>query len=92
MWSVYVLSHTSGEIYIGVTENLKRRIIDHNNLGKKFTTRREGWWSLAYAEAHADKDDAHMREARLKQHGRAKQELLRRIQNSLKPKSGAGRS
>ncbi len=92
MWTVYVLSHTSGEIYIGVTENLKRRISEHGNSGVKFTTRNEGMWSLAYAEAYADKIDAYAREAKLKQHGRAKQELLRRIQNSLKPKSGAGRS
>ena len=92
MWSVYVLSHTSGEVYIGVTENLKRRINEHANGGVKFTTRKEGTWSLAYVEAYANKVDAYKREARLKQHGRAKQELLRRIQNSLKPKSGAGRS
>ena len=92
MWSVYILGHTSGEIYIGITENLKRRINEHNNGGVKFTTRKDGMWSLAYAEAYSDKNDAHKREARLKQHGRAKQELLRRIQNSLKPKSGAGRS
>ena len=87
-----MLSHTSGEIYIGVTENLKRRIQEHGKRGVKFTTRLTGTWSLAYAEAYADKSDAYKREARLKQHGRAKQELLRRIQNSLKPKSGAGRS
>ena len=86
MWSVYVLSHTSGEIYIGVTENLKRRINEHKNGGVKFTTRKEGVWSLAYAENYADKNDAYAREARLKQHGRAKQELLRRIQNSLSQK------
>ena len=92
MWSVYILRHTSGEIYIGVTENLKRRINEHKNGGVKFTTRKNGTWSLAYAEAYADKSDACAREAKLKQHGRAKQELLRRIQNSLKPKSGAGRS
>ena len=83
MWTVYLISHTSGEIYIGVTNNLKRRIQEHQNGGKKFTTRVDGSWKLVYAEAYADKTDAYQREARLKDHGRAKQELLRRIQNCL---------
>ena len=83
MWSVYLIRHTSGEIYIGVTNNLKRRIAEHNAGGTKFTTRHDGTWRLAYAEAYASKEDAYRREARLKDHGRAKQELLRRIQNCL---------
>ena len=80
MWSVYILKREDGEIYIGVTEDLKRRIHEHNNGGKKFTTRKGGKWSLTYAELYANKSAAYTREARLKQHGRAKQELLRRIQ------------
>jgi len=84
MWSVYILKQGDGDIYIGVTENLKRRIQDHNNGGVKFTSRKQSTWSLVYAEAYASKHDAYVREARLKQHGRAKQELLRRIQDSLK--------
>ena len=83
MWSVYLIRHTSEELYFGVTNNLKRRIREHNNAGKKFTTRVDGSWKLVYAEAYASETDARRREARLKDHGRAKQELLRRIQNCL---------
>ena len=92
MWIVYILSHTSGAIYIGVTSDLKRRIKEHNARGVKFTTRTNGTWKFVYAEAYAGKECAFDRERKLKHHGRAKQELLRRIDCCLWPKSGAGRS
>ena len=47
------------------------------------THRRSGRWVLVYAESYRNKQDIDQRELRLKQHGRAKQELFKRIENSL---------
>ena len=78
-------------MYIGLTENLNRRIQEHNYAGKKFTTRKVGAWVLVYAEAYRAKEDALIRERKLKQHGSAKQKLFKRLVKSLlNPKLGLG--
>ncbi len=84
MWIVYLIQHTFlKQIYIGVTDNLKRRLKEHNVKGKKFTTRNQGEWILIYAEAYRSKNDALQRERRLKSHGSAKHELIKRLKNSM---------
>ncbi|OGN10240.1 MAG: hypothetical protein A3C64_02140 [Candidatus Yanofskybacteria bacterium RIFCSPHIGHO2_02_FULL_41_12] len=81
------------EVYIGLTSNLKKKLETHNCGGKKFTTRKMGEWILTYAEAYRTKLDAVIREKRLKNHGNAKIELFKRINNSLlDAKTGEGRS
>ena len=81
------------EKYFGVTNNLKQRIRTHNSSGKKFTTRKNGKWVLVYAEAYKSKEDACVREKRLKSHGSGKIELIKRLSNSLlDTKNGEGRS
>ena len=83
MYSVYVIQHSdTKDIYIGRTNDLKRRLSEHNASQQFATKRKSGVWVLIYAEAYRSKDDAVKREIRLKQHGRAKQELLRRIKSS----------
>ena len=80
MWFVYVLQHnTTNEIYIGKTNDLKRRITEHNHGQQTSTKRKSGEWLFLYAEIYKNKQFADQRESRLKQHGRAKQELLKRI-------------
>ena len=94
MWVVYVIQNNfSQEIYIGITSNLKQRLLTHNAKGKKFTTRKQGVWILIYAEAYKSKADALIREKRLKVHGSGKIELFKRLKNSLlDTKTGEGRS
>ncbi len=94
MWIIYVIqNNVSNEIYIGITNNLKRRLATHNAKGKKFTTRKQGEWILIYAEAYRLKSDALLREKRLKIHGSGKIELFKRLKNSLfDTKTGEGRS
>ena len=95
MYKVYVIQNNhSFEMYIGRTNDLERRLSEHNAGQQEATRRKSGEWVLIYAEAYRDKKDAIQRELRLKNHGRAKQELYKRIPNSLlsNPESGAGRS
>ena len=82
---------TSGDLYVGLTENLNRRIQEHNRAGRKFTTRKAGSWYLVYAEAYRAREDAIVRERKLKRHGSAKQKLFKRLAKSLlNPKLGLG--
>jgi len=84
MTIVYILKHSAtDQIYIGKTNNLERRIKEHNIGFQTSTHRKSGKWILVYAEAYRAKSDADQRELRFKQHGRAKQELLKRLQASL---------
>jgi len=69
------------EIYIGSTNDLKRRFAEHN-IGKSFSTKNHKW-KLVYYEAYFSEQDARIREQKLKQHGRTKSHLKNRIQTSL---------
>ncbi|OHA15263.1 MAG: hypothetical protein A3H57_02575 [Candidatus Taylorbacteria bacterium RIFCSPLOWO2_02_FULL_43_11] len=84
MYYVYLQKHTvTKEIYIGKTNNLKRRLSEHNNGEQKSTHRKDGEWKFVYLEVYRSKKDADDREMKLKHHGRAKQELYKRISSSL---------
>lgn len=84
MYCIYIIQHSiSKQIYIGYTSNLKRRLIEHNENKTKSTARKFGKWILIYSEVFRDKADAINREKKLKHHGRAKQELKKRIRCSL---------
>ena len=93
MYVVYLIQNEeANKIYIGVTANLKRRLDEHNSGGNKYTTGK-GKWNLIYAEAYRSKEDAYLRERRLKNHGSGKIELFKRLKNSLLDiKSEEGRS
>lgn len=82
-WTVYVLQSASNrEIYIGFTNNLKRRLSQHNNK-KSFSTQSGTPWVLVYAESYRSREDAKIREKNLKYHGKAMGQLKRRIKNSM---------
>jgi len=62
MFYVYVLkSLKDGKFYIGFTEDVKRRIKDHNS-GKVLSTQKRKPFKLLYYEAHLSKKDALRRE------------------------------
>ena len=83
MWIIYLIENSyTKELYFGITNNFKRRLLEHNSGKNASTNRKNGEWILIYAEAYRDKNDAILREQRLKQHGRGKQELLKRLSNS----------
>lgn len=84
MFYVYIIQNDiSRELYIGYTSDLRRRVVEHNKLGKKHTTRKEGVWSVVYYEAYKSQADAVQRELRLKKHGSGKRELYKRLTQSL---------
>ena len=67
MWTIYFIQNTETKrLYIGVTNNLKRRITEHNNNENYATRHKTGTETLVYAEAYRSKTDAYMREEWLK--------------------------
>jgi putative endonuclease len=71
---VYVLrSLKDGKLYTGLTENLPRRIREHNR-GKTESTRHRRPFVLVYTEEYATREEASTREAFLKS-GRGREEL-----------------
>ena len=85
MWKVHVIQNNlTQKIYIGCTNDLKKRVEKHNSqTNKGYTGRLRGRWVLIYAEAYRSKEDAFRRESKLKDHGSSKHELKRRISGSL---------
>jgi len=84
MCFVYIIQHTeTKQVYTGRTNNIKRRLEEHNQGKTSATQRKRGKWILIYSEIYRNEKDAIIREIRLKQHGRAEQELLKRIKFSL---------
>lgn len=83
MHYVYVLkSHMRHPLYIGVTNNLRRRLKEHNEGASAYTSKSSGW-ELVYYEAYRNVDDAEQREKSLKQYGSAYGQLKRRIMKSV---------
>ncbi len=81
---VYVIKdNNSHKLYIGSTNNLRRRLDEHQK-GKVFSTKGILNLVLVYFEAYISEKDARIREMRLKQFGKAYQELKKRLKESLK--------
>ena len=84
MFYVYVLkSLKDNNLYIGSTNNLERRIKEHND-GKSISTKSRIPFELIYYEAYKAESDARKREHNLKLRSRAHAQLKKRIEGSLK--------
>ena len=69
-FSVYILkSLKDGSYYVGSTNNLKDRLIRHNE-GRVAYTKPRRPWKLVYSEEHPDRASAAKREAEIKTHKR----------------------
>ncbi|HUC88725.1 MAG TPA: GIY-YIG nuclease family protein [Candidatus Paceibacterota bacterium] len=83
MFYVYILkSQKDKELYIGSTNNLKRRVDEHQN-GKSFSTQFRIPFELVYYEAYKNEKDAREREQALKLRGNSRRFLKERISRSL---------
>lgn len=79
MFTVYVLRNTINKYhYIGSTNDIKRRIEEHNR-GQTKSTRRKGDWVLIYREEYKTSIEAKRREKLIKSYkgGNAFKRLLR---------------
>jgi putative endonuclease len=84
MFYVYVLkSLKDNKSYTGSTNNLERRIKEHND-GKVFSTKSRTPFEVIYYEAYKSESDARKREHNLKLRSRAHAQLKKRIEASLK--------
>ena len=83
MYYVYLIVSTkTKELYIGYTNNLEKRLREHNT-DKNVSTKSKGLWILIYSEMYKSKEDARTREKRLKYYGQALNELKKRTRGSL---------
>ena len=82
MYYVYVIANEQIETYIGYTSDLERRLKQHNSSENEGYTKGQKW-HYVYYEAYLEKEDAVLREQRLKSHGQSKRQLKARIVHSL---------
>ena len=61
-WVYIMTNRPSGTLYVGVTDNLARRVWEHRQGLVEGFTRRYGLARLVYAEHHADIRQARQRE------------------------------
>ena len=65
MFTIYVIRSAHGRRYIGYTENLARRLNQHNTGMSRFTSR-DSNWQLVYKEEYPTRAEAIGREKWLK--------------------------
>lgn len=83
MFYMYILKSIKDEkLYIGSTNDLRRRIKEHN-AGLVESTKPRKPFKLVYYESYASEEDARHREHNLKLRARALRQLLLRIKKSL---------
>ncbi len=83
MYYVYILkSQKDNNLYYGSTNDLRRRLLEHNKGANKSTKGRKPF-DLRYYEAYFKEEDARGREFSLKKDGRALAQLKRRLKRSL---------
>jgi putative endonuclease len=83
MYYVYILKSLKDEkLYVGSTNDLRRRILEHNK-GLSRSTKSRRPFELRYYEACLNEQDARKRESNLKKDGKALGQLKRRISKSL---------
>jgi putative endonuclease len=68
-WVYVLISETTGRRYVGHTDDLDRRVVEHNSLDhnvRKFTSRNAVPWVLVHSEPFATRGEAMAREKWLK--------------------------
>ena len=69
--SKLVIKSLEGYYYTGSTEDLERRLSEHNNKSKSFWTKRGSNWEVIYSEEFESRQEAMKRERWMKSgHGK----------------------
>lgn len=78
MFTVYILRTSSNTLYVGQTNNLEKRLKEHQTKGSKSAkyTRYFSNLELVYSETFATRKAAMQREVQLKKWPKAKKETL----------------
>lgn len=82
MWYVYILQCADGTLYTGITTDIERRTLEHNesDKGAKYTRARRPV-TLVYTSKHENRSKASKEESRIKNLKRREKEEL--IQSSV---------
>ena len=75
MWYVYMLLCDQKTFYVGITNNLKERLLEHRS-GKSFFTKKFSDLRFVYCEKYNSKHEAVLREKQIKGWSRAKKQML----------------
>ncbi|MCH7731234.1 MAG: GIY-YIG nuclease family protein [Candidatus Marinimicrobia bacterium] len=75
MWCVYMITSEEGLTYTGITQNLNKRVIEHDK-GESYYTKRGTNWRVVYYEKFKTRSEARKREKYFKNN--AGKEWLRR--------------
>ncbi|MCR4334291.1 MAG: GIY-YIG nuclease family protein [Patescibacteria group bacterium] len=76
MHYVYMIKNNFNDLYIGITEDLEKRLLYHNeHRGAKFT-KRTTQFHIVFSEQYPTILEAHQREIQLKKWRRSKKEFL----------------
>lgn len=78
MYFVYVIRNAEGLLYKGQTDNVEKRLLEHNSEdGERRYTKRRGPWRIVYQETYETRSKARAREKFLKS-GQGR-EFLKRV-------------
>ncbi|MFH1608867.1 MAG: GIY-YIG nuclease family protein [Patescibacteria group bacterium] len=78
MWYVYILKSVQGnKYYIGCSNNIERRLLEHNK-GYNTATVKDKPWKVVYCEKFNNQKEAYLREKKIKSYksGNAFKKLL----------------
>lgn len=78
---VYIMASVSGTLYIGVTNDLAKRVYQHKLGAIEGFSKKYGCKKLVYVETYQDIREALAREKQLKRWNRAKKQALIKTQN-----------
>lgn len=85
MYFVYMIKNLYGNLYIGVTDNPKRRLSEHNSKrGSDFTKNRDQF-RIVFLEKQKNLAEARKREIKIKKWRRDKKEKLIDLYNKKIP-------
>ena len=82
VWVYILKSKADKQLYVGSTNDLRRRFEEHNK-GQVRSTKSRAPFELRYYEAYFSEEDARHREHSLKKDGNALAQLKRRIMKSI---------
>ncbi len=88
MYYLYILKCADSTLYTGITTDLKRRIVEHNNtkLGAKYTFSRKPV-KLVYSKKFKNRSTAAKEEARIKRLKKSqKLELIKKVSKKINAK------